>query len=323
MHDFVRLGFNQAAAGGRAVDGIESLVAGASGGFFNYRFAQPGRTMRQHIGRWYPERQFPFANQVTTDPVTGQTDGVLQQCAAERHLPEDVRDQLRDRVLEQGRLAADHRHPGQRPRSRRDAERALLPAVQPAARRRARAPAVCQQPQNPLLPDPAVRALLVALDQWVGNGTAPPANRVPRRSDGTLVPALPQSSVGFPAIPGVTYNGRTTTGDLFDFGSQFEQGILTTLPPAITDRRLPGLRAEDGRRRQRRRRHPPARDRGPGRDLLGMERPRPPTSPATTCATPAARRSRSRRRRPIASPTAIRGCRSRSATAPTPATSPG
>ena len=79
-HDFVRLGFNRAAAGGRAVDGIESLVAGASGGFTNYRFAQPGRTMRQHIGRWYPERQFPFANQVITDPVTGQTNGVLKPC---------------------------------------------------------------------------------------------------------------------------------------------------------------------------------------------------------------------------------------------------
>ena len=83
------------------------------------------------------------------------------------------------------------------------------------------------------------RALLVALDQWVADGTAPPANRVPRRSDGTLVPALPQSSVGFPAIPDVNYNGRTTTGDLFDFGSQFDQGILTTLPPVITKSAYP------------------------------------------------------------------------------------
>ena len=154
MHDFVRLGFNQTAAGGRAVDGIESLVAGASGGFFNYRFAQPGRTMRQHIGRWYPERQFPFANQVTTDPVTGQTDGVLRRCSVEQHLPEDLRDELRDRVLEQGRLAADHRHPGQRPRPRRDAERALLPPVEPPARAPRSALGICQQPQNPLLPGP-------------------------------------------------------------------------------------------------------------------------------------------------------------------------
>ena len=48
------------------------------------------------------------------------------------------------------------------------------------------------------------------------------------------MPALPQAGVGFPAIPGVTYNGRTTTGDVFDFGDQFQQGILTTLPPVVT-----------------------------------------------------------------------------------------
>ena len=64
-------------------------------------------------------------------------------------------------------------------------------------------------------------------------GTEPPASRVPRRADGTLVPALPQAGVGFPTIPGVTYNGLTTTGDLFDFGPLFGQGILTTLPPLI------------------------------------------------------------------------------------------
>ena len=56
---------------------------------------------------------------------------------------------------------------------------------------------------------------------------------MPRRGDGTLVPALPQAGVGFPGIPGVTYNGRTTTGDLFDFGPLFGQGILTTLPPLL------------------------------------------------------------------------------------------
>src|SRR4029077_16670404 len=97
----------------------------------------------------------------------------------------------------------------------------------------------CLEDQNPLLPDPVARALLVALDKWVSDGTEPPDHRVPRRRDGTLVPALPQSSVGFPAIPGVTYDGRTTTGDLFDFGRKFQQGILTKLPPVITESAYP------------------------------------------------------------------------------------
>jgi hypothetical protein len=44
---------------------------------------------------------------------------------------------------------------------------------------------------------------------------------------------MPQAGVGFPTIPAVTYNGLTTTGDLFDFGPTFGEGILTTLPPLL------------------------------------------------------------------------------------------
>jgi hypothetical protein len=62
MHDFLRLGFNADERGRLVFDAILNWIGGASGGFFNYRFAQPGRTHRQHIARWYPERQFPFAN---------------------------------------------------------------------------------------------------------------------------------------------------------------------------------------------------------------------------------------------------------------------
>ncbi len=86
-HDFVRLGFNADEHGARVFDGMLNWIGGASGGFFNYRFAQPGRTHRQHIGRWYPEFAFPFANQVLTDHVTGQTDGRLRACMATATCP--------------------------------------------------------------------------------------------------------------------------------------------------------------------------------------------------------------------------------------------
>ena len=233
MHDFVRLGFNQAAAGGRAVDGIEGLVGGASGGFFNYRFAQPGRTMRQHIGRWYPERQFPFANHVTTDAVTGRTDGVHRRCQATDTCPNvfEINSETEYWNKAASLLTTDTNGNDLDLTATPHVRYYLLAGLSHAAEL---GDGVCQQPQNPLLPDPAARALLVALDQWISNGTEPPANRVPRRSDGTLVAALPQSSVGFPAIPNVTYTGRITTGDLFDFGTQFDRGVLTTLPPAIT-----------------------------------------------------------------------------------------
>lgn len=79
----------------------------------------------------------------------------------------------------------------------------------------------------------ALRALLLDLDAWVSRGEPPPANRIPRRSDGTLVPALPQSEMGFPAIPGVAYNGIHHTGDLWNFGKEVDEGLLPLLPPQL------------------------------------------------------------------------------------------
>jgi hypothetical protein len=54
-------------------------------------------------------------------------------------------------------------------------------------------------PRNPHNPMPAVRALLVALDEWVVSSKAPPPSRTPTLADGTL--AAPDET-GFPAIPG-------------------------------------------------------------------------------------------------------------------------
>ena len=90
---------------------------------------------------------------------------------------------------------------------------------------------ICQQPQNMLPPNPALRALLVALDAWVAAGQKPPASRVPRSAKGTLLPRSRRVEGPIPAIPGVTYNGLARTGDLLDFGPSLDQGILTVLPP--------------------------------------------------------------------------------------------
>src|SRR6516225_10860621 len=92
MHDFVLLGFNEAEhakhhgndAGNAprhiAFDGVLNWKAGGSGIYMNYRFAQPTRTHRQHIARWYPEFQFPFADLTIFDPVTRRIDGRLAGC---------------------------------------------------------------------------------------------------------------------------------------------------------------------------------------------------------------------------------------------------
>jgi hypothetical protein len=79
------------------------------------------------------------------------------------------------------------------------------------------------------------------MDEWVSGGVEPPARRIPPVADGTLVPPLPQTSQGFPEIPGVKYNGRMHTGDRFDYGPQFDKGILTILPPRLVGTPYPAL----------------------------------------------------------------------------------
>ena len=102
---------------------------------------------------------------------------------------------------------------------------------------------VCQQADNPLNSAPVQRALFIALDEWATKGKKPPQSRVPKLRDGTLVPPLPQSGMGFPNIPSpfadtpgplVTYTGLKTTRYHFNYGLNFyETGIATINPPVI------------------------------------------------------------------------------------------
>ncbi len=78
---------------------------------------------------------------------------------------------------------------------------------------------MCQQLSNPLSYQETQRALLVAMQSWVTQGVSP-LSRFPKISDGTLVPPLPQSTQGFPAIPGVRYKGKPNDLSINDTTAQ-------------------------------------------------------------------------------------------------------
>ena len=231
MREFVGLGFNDDATAehGRAFDGVLDWIGGGSGLYLNYRFAQPFRTHREHIARWYPEFKFPFAYQTTTDTVTGKTDGLLARCTATGTCPKiiDVNSDneywSKDGALLHTDTAGNDLPdiPGVR-----EYLMASLPHGPGAG------PGICQQARNPLVANPVMRALLVDLDKWVTSGVAPAPNRLPRRADGTLTDPS-QQDTGFPKIPGVTYNARLHTGDLLDFGPDEARGITTQWPPIL------------------------------------------------------------------------------------------
>jgi hypothetical protein len=241
-HDFVWLGFNEDESGRKAVDGFINWIGGANGIYMNYRFAQPFRTHRQHINRWFPEFQAPFTNQVRMDTVTQKTDGRLRRCSASQTCPKIFEVNSANEYWAKNMAVATVDDSGvdlrDEPADVRSYFMASLPHQGGVG---ATGRAICQQNRNPLVSNATLRALLVAMDRWVSAGTEPPASRLPHVADGTLVPPLPQKGQGFPDIPGVKYNGRMHSGDLYEYGPHYHEGILTVLPPRLIGTPYPAL----------------------------------------------------------------------------------
>ena len=181
------------------MDGILNWIGGSDGIFMNYRFAQPGRTQRQHIARWYPEFQFPFANQVLTDPVTGKTDGRLARCTQSNTCPDifEVNSENEYWAKDMAVLQVDAN--GNDLPDPTNVRYYLISSLPHAGGVPSTGVGICQQNRNPLVPNRVLRALLVDMDNWVSSGTPPPDSRMPRVANGTLVPPLPQESMGFPS----------------------------------------------------------------------------------------------------------------------------
>ena len=98
----------------------------------------------------------------------------------------------------------------------------------------------CALAVNPNPMTDTMRALLVALVDWITNGTPPPPSRYPTLAEGTLVAPTPAAMGGL-ALPGV---GPVEPNPLldYDFGPGFDAedltGLMTRQPP-IVRRALP------------------------------------------------------------------------------------
>jgi hypothetical protein len=91
LRDFVYQDFNLDEAGQMVFDGVIPQGSGAKRGFFNHRFAQPGRAPDfQHEMRGYPGADFPYSYAETQDPVSGKTEGLLTRCTASKSCPKII-----------------------------------------------------------------------------------------------------------------------------------------------------------------------------------------------------------------------------------------
>lgn len=240
MNDFQTLGFNEDEDGRRVVDGILNWIGAGTGVAINFRFAQPARTERNRQNHRYPEANFPFAYPLLTDPYTGKSDGRGVRCAATGTCPKAMEvNSANEYWVKTGSLLHTSPLGKDLPRDPENVRFYLLSSLEhTVSGAPPNSPGICQQPRNPTNPNPALRALFVALDEWVTTDVKPPKSEVP--GPGTAVYSIPlsdgigyvpQDQLGFPNIPGVTYTGLITVRHLFDWGPSFEDGILTNNPP--------------------------------------------------------------------------------------------
>ena len=236
LNDFVHLGFNEDENHKKVFDGMMQWIAAGDGLNMNYRWSQTKRTNRNRQDLLYLEGLYPFANVPTFDPISNTSDWRYKRCEQTNTCPlamefysaneywvkagslmstdptgtEDLPDHPMTRLY----LLSSKQHGG---------------AGNPTSR------GACQQFLNPLDSAAVQRALWIDLDEWSTRGVRPPNSQVPKLRDGTLVPPLPQSAVGFPSIPGVTYTGLKTTRYRLNYGPDFYQTFIPTInPPVIT-----------------------------------------------------------------------------------------
>lgn len=200
LRDHIAHGFNADETGARVFDGVLTHVAGIGRVFLNTPFAQPFRTRTWHEDHDFPEVEFPFSAAVQDDPIGGTRQGLMRGDGSDPKLIET------NTPTEYWQKGASLLHTD--PMGTRDID--LPPNVRgyliagtqhggKAGMPRDNGP--CVNPRNWHDPMAAIRALLVALDEWVVSDREPPASCLPRIGDGSLVPA---DRLALPAIPGLT-----------------------------------------------------------------------------------------------------------------------
>lgn len=233
LNDFRNLGFNEAENHRIVFDGHMQWIAAGDGLNLNYRFSQPGRTERNRQDHLYLEGLFPFANVTTTDPLTGKTASRYDRCMATNTCPHAMEIYSANEYWVKAASLMTTTPDGKTDLPDSPFTRIYFMSSMQHGTGNATSKGNCQQFQNPLDSSPVQRALLVALDEWVSRGREPPPSQVPKLSDGTLVAPLPQSGMGFPNIPNVTYTGLKTTRYLFNYGPNFYATWIPTINPPV------------------------------------------------------------------------------------------
>ena len=236
LRHFLYEGFNEDEQGRQVFDGVFDQVGGAGRGSFNHRFGQASRDAEQHLNFLFPVDMFPFTDATTTDPVTGETDGLLERTEATGTTPKLFHVLTNSEYFNRAGSLVHTDVTGSRdiepPAASRIYFISSAPHVlgrfppQPNPNESFRG----QAPMNTLAYAPVIRALFRALDAWVAEGDEPPPSLYPRIGNGTLAPP---ADAGWPNVPGFSLPQHPLTALRLDFGPDWDRGIVTREPPGI------------------------------------------------------------------------------------------
>lgn len=207
LREFLYEGFNTDERGSRVFDGVMAHIAGAGRLDVNSRWSTPVECCSTF------STSFPFSAGAQRDPVSGVTEGLLDNERARANQPKLILTNTGVEYWSSGGRAAALTHTtpdGARDVAQPENVRVYLMAgtqhgTGPFPPRRGNG----QELLNPTNQSWVLRALLTALDRWVQNGVEPPASRHPRLDQGTLVDV---SRIAFPTIPGVHSPRALTAG---------------------------------------------------------------------------------------------------------------
>ena len=229
LRDFVYQGFNQDTRGRKVFDGTLAHTAGVGGVFLNAEFGQPGRTSTQFEDHMMPENEFPFSAARLTDPVTGKTDSILRNDGFD---PLWMESNTSTEYWQKGAsmLTTD-------PLGSKDVELPatarvyLIAGTQHAGQAwMTSTPGNNVNPRNPHSPTPAMRALLIALSDWV-DGKAPPPSQTPRIADNTLIAV---DRLQFPAIPNMAIARKVNVFGVLKDWTKPEMDMNKPYRPLVT-----------------------------------------------------------------------------------------
>ena len=235
LRDFLYHGFNVDEQERQVCEGMHIHVAGVQKLFLNYRFAQPNAFTQQHRERFVPDTNFPRQYAVRINPFTKVPDGILKRPLTD---PKIIHTDTSNEYWQfrAGLTGASEGGTLDFNESSK-VRRYLLSSLQHGGFKsdppnRGIANRQCEQMTNPTHPGPMLRALVVALDEWVKRNVAPPEMRVPRIADGTLVAP---ADLKLPAIPGMTFEGLHNASGDRDFGPRVKgnSGVIDLLIPTV------------------------------------------------------------------------------------------